>query len=80
MTKDEFRKIRLAMGMTQQRFALKIGITAISVSRIERGVIRRVKSRYAARVQKLLDTMPGRTGTVIRESYYRRTAPRAEQL
>ena len=37
MAKQEFKEIRLALGLSQQQLALKIGILKGQISKIERG-------------------------------------------
>ena len=37
MTKQEFKEIRLALGLTQQQLASKLGILKNQIRRIERG-------------------------------------------
>ena len=37
MTKQEFKEIRLALGLSQQQLASKIGILKNQISKIERG-------------------------------------------
>lgn len=38
MTKEEIKEIRLAMGLTQEEFARKLGTVVATVSRWERGI------------------------------------------
>lgn len=40
MTKDELKKRRERLGMTQDEFASKVGVTATSISRYETGLIK----------------------------------------
>ena len=37
MTKQEFKEIRLALGLSQQQLASKLGILKNQISKIERG-------------------------------------------
>lgn len=37
MTREELRRIRRAMGLTQRQLADKLGVTSTSVARMERG-------------------------------------------
>lgn len=55
MTPQEFKEIRLALGLTQQQLAPKIGILKNQISKIERGVAGITEQKEEAMTMLLLE-------------------------
>ena len=59
MTAEELRRIRLRLGLTQAAFAARVGVTANSLARLERGE-RGVSETLAILVRLLAQPVPAR--------------------
>jgi len=59
VTAEELRRIRLRLGLTQAAFAARVGVTANSLARLERGE-RGVSETLAILVRLLAQPVPAR--------------------